>query len=142
MTSEFTHRLPHRPWSKPSRNEEEYFRREAEFRRRMEAARRRESRVEDTEREELRSRHRGRCPKCGARMEAMELPEGRAEQCPSCLGVWMPNELFDRLTHPDQDQGSDFLTELLRGQFLQYTTGAVRRVDREKGEREETGGEG
>lgn len=121
--SEFTHRLPHQPWSKPSRNEQEYFRRE-EFRKRMNAARRREAQRKDAEREELLDRHRDRCPKCGGKLEPMATPEGGADQCPNCLGVWMDHQVFDRLTHPEEK--NEYLTEIFREMFLQYTTGAVK----------------
>lgn len=119
--SEFTHRLPHQPWSKPSRNEEEYFHRE-EFRRRIQAAREREARKLDEERRRL-LRFRDHCPKCGGKLEALELEDGRADQCPACLGVWLDQETFDHLTHPSRP--NEYLTGILREVMLQYTTGAV-----------------
>jgi len=135
--SEFTHRLPHQPWSKPSRNEQEYFRRQ-EFRARMNRARSREAQRADTERETLMARHRDRCPKCGGGLEAIEMPEGRADQCPNCLGVWLEHEMFDRLTHPETKD--DFLTSILRDNFLQFTTGKVAKPHRTGNEPRRKGG--
>lgn len=127
--SEFTHRLPHQPWRKPSKNEQEYFRRR-EFRERMEEARKREARRADSEREELLARHRGHCPKCGGTLEPMETPEGMAAQCPACLGVWMDRQTFDRLTQPGPK--NEYLTGIFREMFLQYTTGSVKPPSRRK----------
>ena len=124
--SKFTHRLPHQPWSKPSRNEEEYFRRE-EFRKRMEKARAKEARRADAERRDLVDRHGDRCPACGGELEAMEMPEGRADQCPNCLGVWMDHETFDALTHPEHP--NEFLTNIFRANLLQFTTGRLPHPD-------------
>src|SRR3990167_1719019 len=101
--SEFTHRLPHQPWSKPSRNEQEYFRRE-EFQHRMAAARHREAVREQEERQRWIVAHQGHCPKC--------------------LGVWLDHEMFDRLTHPTQKNA--YLTGILREVLLEWTTGDVR----------------
>jgi hypothetical protein len=120
--SEFTHKLPHRPWSKPSRNEEEYFHRE-EFSHRMEEARHREASRSEDERRRLVELHRGHCPRCGALLEGIRLAQGAAHQCPSCLGVWMDHATFDRLTHPEEKD--DYLTGVLREVLLQYTTGRI-----------------
>ena len=121
--SEFTHRLPHQPWPKPSRNEDEYFRRE-EFRKRMEAARVAEARREEEERLRWMDAHGDHCPKCGGRLEEIQTPEGSADQCPHCLGVWMDQRTFDRLTH--QEEKNTYLTAIFREMFLQYTTGEVK----------------
>jgi len=130
---EFTHRLPHSGWTRPSRNEEEYFHTE-QFRRRMAAARAAERRRCEDERKRLVEAHRNRCPSCGSRLEHIHVKEGDADQCPHCLGVWLSHEMFDRLTHPTQD--NSYLTGILRDVFLQYTTGAVppklRRPEREE----------
>lgn len=136
--TEFTHRLPHQPWSKPSRNEREYFNR-LEFQKRMEAARRREAKREEEERQKLLDRHRNHCPNCGGELEPMEAAEVRAHQCPNCLGVWMDHEAFDRLTHPDE--GNQYLTDIFREMFLQYTTGKVKRPGEEEGREEDARGD-
>lgn len=126
--SEFTHRLPHQPWSKPSRNEDQYFHRE-EFRKRMEAARHREALRAKEDRDRWLDSHRGHCPKCGGRLELLRTEDGSAEQCPNCLGVWMDHETFDRLTHPHDK--NEYLTGILRDLFLQWTTGDVPREPRQ-----------
>jgi len=117
-----THTLPHQPWPKPSRNEEEYFHRE-EFRHRMEKARHREVSRDAEERQHLLELHRGHCPRCGAELEAIRMAQGTAQQCPSCLGVWLEHETFDRLTHPETKD--DYLTGIFREVLLQYTTGGI-----------------
>ncbi|MCG6957733.1 MAG: zf-TFIIB domain-containing protein [Gemmatimonadetes bacterium] len=120
--SELTHKLSHQPWSKPSRNEEEYFHRE-EFHHRMEKARRREASRSAEERERLRELHWGRCPRCGAKLEAIRMAQGTAQQCPACLGVWLERETFDLLTHPEGKD--DYLTGVFREVLLLYTTGSI-----------------
>lgn len=128
--SEFTHRLPHQPWSKPSRNEQEYFQRE-EFKSRMALARERESRHAEEERRRWLEAHANHCPKCGAHLEAIRTEEGQADQCPSCLGVWLDHGMFDRLTHPEKKQ-DDYLTGIFREVLLQYTTGRLQTSERPK----------
>ena len=118
--TEFTHRLPHAGWSKPSRNEEEYFHRE-EFRLRMALARKREEERAADERRTWLEAHADRCPKCGSELEEVRAADGTVDQCPSCLGVWMDHTVFDNLTHPDKP--NEYLTEIFRGVLLQYTTG-------------------
>lgn len=120
---EFTHRLPHRPWSKPSRNEEEYFHR-AEFQKRMTKAREREARREAEQRTRWLEEHRDRCPKCYGRLIPVRVAGGSADQCSNCLGVWLDHETFNRLTHPEERD--DYLTGILRDVLLQFTTGEVR----------------
>jgi len=95
--SEFTHKLPHQPWSKPSRNEQEYFHRE-EFKSRMATARQREARRADEERRRWIEAHANHCPRCGGFLEEIRTAEGTADQCPNCLGVWLDRQTFDRLT--------------------------------------------
>lgn len=121
--SKLTHRLPHQPWSKPSRNEQEYFVRE-EFNKRMGAARQREAARASEERNRWLDEHRDHCPKCGGRLEEVRTIEGVADQCPNCLGVWMSHEVFDRITHPHEK--NEYLTGIFRDVLLQYTTGKAR----------------
>jgi hypothetical protein len=121
--TEFTHRLPHQPWSKPSRNEEEYFHRD-EFRHRMELARQREAEREQEDRRRWLESHRNHCPKCGSRLEVVETDDAQADQCPQCLGVWLDHETFDRLTHPEEKNA--YLTMVFRDALLQFTTGKAK----------------
>jgi len=124
--SEFTHRLPHQPWSKPSRNEQEYFHRD-EFRQRMQLARQREAQREEEERKRWLDSHRNHCPKCGSRLQPVETGGARADQCPQCLGVWLDHETFDRLTHPEEKNA--YLTGMFREVLLQFTTGNVSPIE-------------
>ena len=127
--SEFTHRLSHQSWTKPSRNETEYFRRE-EFRSRMEAARARDAMREAAERERWIERHGNHCPKCGGELEPLTTEIQNGDQCPGCLGVWMDWETFDRLTHPDEK--NEFLTGIFREFLLQWTTGRLNPHERKR----------
>lgn len=120
--SEFTHRIPHSGGVKPSRNEEEYFRRE-QIRQRMELARKREEERATAERWAWLRQHSGCCPDCGSRLQEVHVGHTNVDQCPRCLGVWMDHTVFDRLTHPDE--ANAYLTDLFRGVLLQYTTGKL-----------------
>jgi len=120
--SEFTHHLPHAGWAKPSRNEEEYFHR-LEFRQRMELARRHEAKRAEAERARLIEIHQHHCPRCGGELEEVHVQEGHADQCPNCLGVWLDHEMFDRITHPVED--NRYLTAIFRDLLLQYGTGKL-----------------
>lgn len=125
---EFTHRLPHGPWSKPSRNEEEYFHR-LEFRQRREEARRREAERARAEAERLREVHRDRCPRCGVKLEPFRFHHARADQCPVCGGVWVTREVFEELTRSERGP----LTELFRDVLVDHSLGGLRDPPRERG---------
>jgi hypothetical protein len=93
-----TYRLHHEPFRKPSKNEEEYFHREAFEKRRSEARLTAERRA-DEERERLKEAHRDRCPRCGERLEHIRIRKLWADQCPVCEGVWLDRSVFCVLTH-------------------------------------------
>lgn len=120
----FTHRLPREPWPKPSRNEEEYFRRR-EFRDRMEQARKREERRAAGERDRLRELYGGRCPRCGIPLEQVRLRERErekwADQCPVCRGIWLDREMFEALTRRERSTLGEYLREVL----LQHSLGRI-----------------
>ena len=118
--TEFTHRLPHQSWNKPSRNEKEYFQRE-EFRLRMKAARRREAERKEAERARWIQEHGNHCPKCGGELQPITTRSEHGDQCAHCMGVWLDRETFDRLTHPDEP--NPYLTGIFRDLLLQWTTG-------------------
>jgi rubrerythrin len=96
--SPFTYRLHHEPFRRPSKNEEEYFHRQAFEARRAAARKRAEARAAE-ERERLRKLHEGRCPRCGERLEHIQIKKAWADQCPVCEGVWLDREVFCALTH-------------------------------------------
>lgn len=120
---EFTHRLPHAPLRKPSKNEEEYFHRR-DFEARRARARERERRRDAEEADELRARHEGRCPRCGVPLERLRVREIRADQCPVCHGVWLDEEHFEALTH----RRTGPLADLFRDALLQHSLGGIERA--------------
>ena len=117
---EFTHRIPHQAWEKPSRNEDAWFRRQ-ELERRLARLRERRRARREARRRELRSRVRGHCPECGSRLRHIRVREGEADQCVGCQGVFMDRALFETLTHPEDSH----LTRVLRSVVLQYSLGRL-----------------
>ncbi|MBI4540211.1 MAG: zf-TFIIB domain-containing protein [Gemmatimonadetes bacterium] len=117
---EFTHRLPHEPWSKPSRNEEEYFRR-LEYETRLEAARHREEQRQAEERERTKELHKDHCPRCGSRLVHVRLRDAWADQCPSCRGIWLDRDMFELFTHRVRTP----LAEWFRSTLLQHSLGEL-----------------
>ena len=122
---EFTHRLPHEPFRPGSRNEDEYFTR-LEIERRMERARKRQAELARAERDRLRELHHDHCPECGAPLERVTVQEGEVRQCATCRGVFMEEEMFSRLTHP-QSEERGYLANLFSGLLLDFTLGDVGR---------------
>lgn len=131
---EFTHRIPHQPWGKPSRNEQEYFCR-LDLEARLKRAWERERRREEEERRRFMEQHRNRCPECGERLEDVRVRDQAARQCPDCLGVWLGHGLFDALTHQERSP----LADLFRSQILGYSLGALHEVEEELGIGKESG---
>ena len=73
---------------KPSGPEEEYFaREEAERRRRL--AEERTAKLRDEEREQQRTLHQMKCPKCGMQLEEIAFGDVRVDKCFSCEGIWL-----------------------------------------------------
>ncbi len=49
---------------------------------------------EDTQEKLIHKYCRGRCPKCGDKIEALEFRGVPMDQCPGCKGIWLgPNDL-------------------------------------------------
>ena len=119
----FTHRLPHEPFPAPSRNEDAYALR-LEIQERMRRAHRLRQEQEAREREAARALHHDHCPECGARLQTQRVREGEVRRCPSCRGAFLDEALFRRLTHPETE-GRGYLSELLRGFVLEWTTGSL-----------------
>ncbi len=113
--------MSHEPYPTASREEDKYFHRK-EVERRMERARKREARRDDEERKHLRELHHDHCPECGAGLERLTVQEGEVRQCPVCRGVWMDEELFGHLTHPEQEKVG-YLTRIFRQLILEWTLG-------------------
>lgn len=74
--------------SKPSNQEEEYFKREdAERLRKLHAEE--QARLRDTERAALKQQHRGRCSQCGALMVPEQAGPIGFLHCPACGGAFL-----------------------------------------------------
>ena len=66
-----------------------------------------------------RSCAKGRCPKCGDKIEPMTFRDVPLDKCPGCGGIWLgPNDLkmlaekdhrtwFDRWFHSENEESSD-----------------------------------
>ena len=73
---------------KPSQAEEEYFARvEAQLRREM--ADKRQAQMQEEERQQQRTLHFMRCPKCGMQLEEIAFGDVRVDKCFSCEGIWL-----------------------------------------------------
>ena len=116
----FTYRLHHEPFRKPSKNEEEYFHRQAFLSRKVAARERAQERAQE-ERERLKELHRNRCPRCGEKLEAFRTKRVKADQCPICGGVWLDHDTFDSLTH---EKGEN-LSALFRYVLVDQTMGEM-----------------
>ncbi len=84
--------------SKPSRNEEEYFKKvEAE---RLERKKQEQARLsQDAERKS----HYMRCPKCGGHLVTEEFQRVQVDRCPDCHGLWLDaGELDLVMQHEDK----------------------------------------
>jgi len=73
---------------KPSEQEEEYFARQ-EFERRKKALAEQESRAAEEERLRVLTVARGRCPKCGAPLVAVQYRSVELDKCSRCQGLWL-----------------------------------------------------
>jgi predicted Zn-ribbon and HTH transcriptional regulator len=88
MTSEF----------KPSRNEDEYFRK-VDAERAALKKQQEEARAKDAERRI----HFMRCPKCGGHLETRTLQRVEVDTCPDCKGTWFDfGEVRAILAHYDK----------------------------------------
>lgn len=99
---------------KPSRNEEEYFRKlDAELikaqRARLDAER---AELERKQRESEREQSYMRCPKCGARLEERELEHIKVDVCTGCNGTWLDAGELELLRQTER-QGFGRLFDLL-----------------------------
>ena len=62
-------------------------------------------RAQDDEAREtsLRELARGRCPKCGHRLDKREIETIVVEQCPSCRGLWLDEGELQALAHRETE---------------------------------------
>lgn len=99
------------PTSKPSQNEEEYFKRqdmELIARRKAEADRQRAAREKD----ERRQMHFMKCPKCGGDLATETYHGIQVDRCKDCHGVWFDaGEVESLMDKPNA--GSGFFSDVL-----------------------------
>jgi hypothetical protein len=88
---------------KPSESEDEYFAR-LEFERRKHEAREREGKAAETERQKVLAVAKGRCPKCGAPLVALQFRNVEIDKCSNCGGVWLDTGELEAIT-PSDDKG-------------------------------------
>ena len=81
---------------KPSLNEEEYFARK-EMERRRKLARERQAAALIEQREENRTLHFMKCPKCGMELEEIAYEHIQLDKCPACDGLWLDKGELERL---------------------------------------------
>jgi len=60
----------------------------------------------------------GRCPKCGAELQARSLHEIKLDECPSCHGVWLEAGELQELARRE-DEG--WIARWLRLEFQKQT---------------------
>jgi hypothetical protein len=93
---------------KPSEPEEEYFAR-VEMERRREVAKQREAEMEKAEREQQRTLHHMRCPKCGMQLEEVSFGDVRVDKCFHCEGLWLDKGELESLQKKDPGAIGRFL---------------------------------
>jgi hypothetical protein len=95
---------------KPSHNEDEYFaRRDAELLKDQRAAAAKAARLAE------RQRHIGKCPKCGADLETVDLHGVQIDRCPEDGGMWLEAGEFEELAkHHDPGFVGRVLGEVFR----------------------------
>ena len=92
---------------KPSRNEDEYFKRlDAELIEKQRA----QLDAERTRTE--RSAHYMKCPKCGADLQEREFSKVKVDVCPECHGMWLDAGELDLIGKVDQSRMSGFVRSL------------------------------
>ena len=95
---------------KPSHNEDEYFaRQEAELLQKQREAR--AIAMRDSERKS----HLGKCPRCGADLQSVEIHQVQVDRCPEDGGMWLDPGEFELLAkHHDPGFMGRVLGEVFR----------------------------
>lgn len=92
---------------KPSRNEEEYFKKlDAEL-----IAKQRAQLDQERQRAE-RSAHYMKCPKCGADLQEREFSKVKVDVCPECHGMWLDAGEMDLIEKVDTSRLTGFVRTL------------------------------
>lgn len=89
---------------KPSRNEEEYFRKlDAELikaqRAKLDAER---AEMDRQQRDSEREHYYMRCPKCGGQLNEQDVENIKVDVCPACNGTWLDAGELDLLRQTDR----------------------------------------
>jgi hypothetical protein len=89
---------------KPSRNEDEYFRKlDAELieaqRAKLDAER---AELDRKQRDSERERYYMRCPKCGARLDEQDVEHVKVDVCPEGHGTWLDAGELELLRHTER----------------------------------------
>jgi hypothetical protein len=92
---------------KPSRNEDEFFKKQdaeliAAQRTRLDAERVRSER----------SSHFMKCPKCGANLTEQQFHQVKIDTCPECKGLWLDAGELDLISRIDQSRVGGFVRSL------------------------------
>lgn len=91
--------MAHYEKGKPSENEDEYFAR-LELERKREWAREKQSKMSQSEKNDLRDQHLMKCPKCGMDLHTVEFKGFKVERCVNCQGTWLDaGEMEQLLEH-------------------------------------------
>lgn len=81
---------------KPSKAEDEYFARQ-ELERKKKWEQERLSKMESTEREQLKQLHFMKCPKCGMDLHHIDFQGIELDRCVSCNGTWFDEGEMEQL---------------------------------------------
>jgi len=94
---------------KPTAREHEYFARQEAERSRQGADERRAKLLEE-DRERERSLHFMKCPKCGMRLEEIEVGNVHVDKCSGCQGIWLDKGELELI----REQEAGFMGRLLK----------------------------
>ena len=86
---------------KPTESEDEYFAR-LEFERRKAALKDVEGRAADADRQRVLAVAKGRCPKCGAALVAVQFRSVEIDKCSHCGGIWLDMGEIEAITPDDK----------------------------------------
>jgi uncharacterized protein len=97
---------------KPSRNEDEYFKKlDADL------MKERRARLDEERRKAERLSHYNKCPKCGCDLEEREHNGVKIDQCSECAGIWLDAgelELIEEIDRKSPPGAYSFMQSLLK----------------------------
>lgn len=89
---------------KPSRNEDEYFKKQD-----ADLIRAQRSQLDAERARAERSTHYMKCPKCGANLKETEFHNVKIDTCPECKGLWLDAGEIDLISRIDQSRVGGFV---------------------------------